>query len=125
MSTRRISPAWVLTASLLTCSATVAAVQKKPDSAGSSNNKAPAARTQDAPATPTESTAPAAKPGNAAQRPWPVRFQATVYQVDLPADQIAALDAKVLADKATTATTFDAALKTIGTVKPLYRVDQS
>src|SRR5687767_1682670 len=46
--------------------------------------------------------------------PLPVRFQATVYQVEIPADQLSALDAKSLASAAKTAVALESALKGLG-----------
>jgi len=76
------------------------------------------------PAAPDEN-APAAKSKKSPIKPIPVRFQATVYQVDIPTDRIAALDAKSLAEKASTATALEAALKGLGEARALYRVDQN
>jgi hypothetical protein len=68
-------------------------------------------------------TAPA-KPKRIAPKPMPARFQATVFQLDIAADQIAALDAKSLVSKVTTAPALEVALKGLGSARALYRVDQ-
>lgn len=97
------------------------------------------ARDQDASPPPDETVAEAMQESSATQpesstspspraksfvRPLPVRFQATVFTIDAPVDRIAGLDARALAAAATSAPALETSLKTIGTVRALYRVDQ-
>jgi beta-lactamase regulating signal transducer with metallopeptidase domain len=92
------------------------------------------------PATPT--TRPAGSPdGRSGSRSVPRRFgnmpiptpgqgptcdfDATIYDVRMPADQIGRLDIHALEKAAGSAESFEKALAGLGSVKPLYRADQS
>src|SRR5262245_41108853 len=79
--------------------AAIRSAQPKPAPAAESDNadRAPAARQRPA--------------------PLPVRFQATVFQVEIPADQLTALDARTLATQAKTAVSLETALKGLGATK--------
>jgi len=55
----------------------------------------------------------------------PARFQATIYEVQVPENRIADLDAQSLEAKATTAQSLAKALAEIGQTKVLYKVDQT
>jgi hypothetical protein len=52
-------------------------------------------------------------------------FDATIYDVRIPADQIGKLDVDALAEASRTADAFEKALAALGTAKPLYRASQS
>ena len=52
-------------------------------------------------------------------------LDATIYDVRVPADQIGRLDLEALTRAAATAAAFEKALAEMGTVKPLYQIDQS
>jgi hypothetical protein len=52
-------------------------------------------------------------------------FDATIYEVLLPVDQIGRMDLDALTRAATTAATFEKALADLGSSRPLYRADQS
>jgi hypothetical protein len=52
-------------------------------------------------------------------------FDATIYDVRMPADQIGRLDIHTLEKAAGSADSFEKALAELGSVKPLYRADQS
>ena len=52
-------------------------------------------------------------------------FDATVYDLRLPADQIGRLDFAALANASETAESFEKALAALGTARPIYRTDQS
>lgn len=55
----------------------------------------------------------------------PARFEATVYEVQLPENRIADLDAGVLETKAATAQDLAKALEAFGTTKVLHKIDQT
>jgi beta-lactamase regulating signal transducer with metallopeptidase domain len=52
-------------------------------------------------------------------------FDATIYDVRIPADQIGRLDVDALSRAATSADAFEKALAALGTTQPLYRANQS
>jgi hypothetical protein len=52
-------------------------------------------------------------------------FDATIYEVLLPVDQIGRIDLDALTRAATTAAAFEKALADLGAAKPLYRANQS
>jgi beta-lactamase regulating signal transducer with metallopeptidase domain len=52
-------------------------------------------------------------------------FDATIYEVHLPANQIGKLDVAALAEASTSPDGFEKALAALGPAKPLYRADQS
>jgi hypothetical protein len=52
-------------------------------------------------------------------------FDATIYDVHMPVDQIGRLDAEALTRAAADAATFEKALSALGTSQPLYRAHQS
>jgi hypothetical protein len=52
-------------------------------------------------------------------------FDATVYDLRLPADQIGRLDVAALAGASESADGFEKAMAALGTAKPMYRTDQS
>jgi beta-lactamase regulating signal transducer with metallopeptidase domain len=54
-----------------------------------------------------------------------VSFDATVYDVRMPVDQIGRLDVDALQQAAGSAETFEKALAALGPIRPLYRADQS
>lgn len=54
----------------------------------------------------------------------PVRFEATVFEVAVPADRIVELDSAALAAAAKTPAELQKTLKAIGTTRTLYRLDQ-
>ncbi len=65
--------------------------------------------------------------GTDAQRPnelMPVRFQATVYELQAPTERLGTLDGNALAAKAATVESLSKALAAIGTPRVLYRIDQ-
>ena len=101
---------------------------------------------QDEPSTPppARKTAPATRPQNPAQRSSmgfggmrseandppatdgpTCTFDATIYDVRLPADKLGLLDANDLAKASGTAADFEKALAAFGPIQPLYRVNQS
>jgi len=55
----------------------------------------------------------------------PARFEATVYELDIPENRIAELDAATLEASAATPQSLAAALGAFGTPKVLYKVDQT
>jgi hypothetical protein len=70
---------------------------------------------------------PVRSPARAAESPAdiaPARFEAAVYEVQMPAARAAELDAKALSAKAATAEDLRKALADFGDAKVLYRVDQ-
>ncbi len=54
----------------------------------------------------------------------PAHFEATVYEVQAPAERLRSLDAKTLTAKAATVEKLRSALSAVGTVRVLYRIDQ-
>jgi len=85
----------------------------------------PAAREAGSPA--AAAAAPEGATPPAKSRPadlLPARFEATVYEVRVPADRVGELDAGALAAKAPKAEDFAKALAALGPTKIMYTVDQ-
>lgn len=85
------------------------------DAAGPSSSFTPRSR--------TSSGSPARPPAPADVAP--ARFEATVYEVRVPEDRIASLDARSLEAKAGTAQALTKALAEFGHARVLYKVDQT
>ncbi len=57
--------------------------------------------------------------------PFTCSFDATIYDIRVPVEQVGRIDIKSLSQTAASAPEFEKAMAAIGTMRPLYRVNQS